>query len=359
MNGYKTRIGVIGSGWWASDYHIPGVLAHPEAELAAICDRDPERLAKASRAYPLPHVYLDYHQMLEREHLDGVIIATPHATHYRIAKDCLESGCHLLIEKPMTLTARDARDLLDQAGELKKEIVIGYTYHHLQHVQRARQAILGGQMGPVEYLSGSFCSDMTGFLGGQVSETNSPTRFTIQGPSAYYNQPEMLGGGQGHLQLTHLIGMMFFITGLRARKVQAQMNALGRKVDMVDAFNIEFDNGALGLIGGTGNARRNTRVALCIYCAEGCYLADTLGRLAFLRNADGIAENLEWVRVGKDGKETISRSPVTDNFIEVIRGTAENMSPGEIGWHAVEILDAAYRSVKEQGRIIQIEELYQ
>ena len=112
----RARIAVIGTGWWATYTHIPAVQASADAELVAICDRDPVRLAAAADAYAVTQRHTGFRVMLDQETLDGVIIATPHATHYAIARDCLDHGLHVLIEKPMTLHATEARDLVPAHG---------------------------------------------------------------------------------------------------------------------------------------------------------------------------------------------------------------------------------------------------
>src|SRR5690349_19120607 len=101
----KARIAVIGAGWWATYAHIPAVLGNPSAELVAACDADALRLQAAAKAYHIGQTYTDCGEMLAHERLDGAVIATPHATHYRIARDCLEHGLHVVVEKPMTLYA--------------------------------------------------------------------------------------------------------------------------------------------------------------------------------------------------------------------------------------------------------------
>src|SRR5437870_2539444 len=97
----KARIAVIGSGWWATQAHIPGLLVNPDATLVALCDADPARLQAAASAYGIELTYQDYQLMLEQEQLDAVVIATPHATHYQIACDALAHDLHVLVEKPM------------------------------------------------------------------------------------------------------------------------------------------------------------------------------------------------------------------------------------------------------------------
>jgi predicted dehydrogenase len=350
----KARIAVIGTGWWATDYHLPSLRSNPDAEVSAICDTDPGRLQKAAEAYQVSRTYTDYREMLAKEELDGVVIATPHATHYEIARDCLARGLHLLIEKPMTLYAKDARHLVQLAEEQGKEITVCYPYPYMPQVERARQVVCSGELGEVHYVVNSFTSDMTHFLGGKVSADNPPyTRFKVQGPSDAYNRPELMGGGQGHLQLTHGLGLMFFVTGLRAKCVNARMNNHGRVLDMVDALTVEFENGALGIIGSSGMTRAGSGVLLNVFCKEGYYVLDSLVRAAAIHRTDGTHEDLTQLSYGG------ARYPATENFVGIILGRQTNGSPGENGLRVVEVLDAAYRSVQQNGRTVKIEDLYQ
>jgi hypothetical protein len=95
----KARLAVIGTGWCATYAHIPGLQAHPRAELVALCDSNPKKLQAAASAYGVQRVYASASAMLDQEALDGVVIATPHATHAALAQDCLSRGLHVLLEK--------------------------------------------------------------------------------------------------------------------------------------------------------------------------------------------------------------------------------------------------------------------
>jgi predicted dehydrogenase len=348
----KARIGIIGTGWWATEAHIPGVLEYPDAELVAICDTDPARLQTAAQAYGVEQTYSDFHEMVRREELDGVIIVTPHATHHPIAGACLESGLHVLLEKPMTLRASHAKELVELAAAQNKQLLIGYTYNYMPQAQRAREIVQSGELGEIQYVTSSFSSDVSAFLGGHVGSDVSPTRFRIQGPSEAYNKPELMGGGEGHLQITHSAGLMFHVTGLRAAQVHALMRNHGLAMDLVDTMTVAFEGEALGIVGGTGNAGRNYRMALTVYCEGGCVLADTLARAGLVRRSDGSSEDLAALR------RPWNRYVVTHNFLDALLGRAENGSPGEVGWRTVELLDAAYRSAAADGAGVKIAELY-
>jgi len=349
----RARIGIIGTGWWATDAHMPAVLAHEDAELVAACDTDPARLKAAAQAYGVEHTYGDYATMLDRETLDGVIVVTPHATHFPIAQACLDRGLHVLLEKPMTLNAAEAKALVDLAREKRCELLIGYPYHYLPQVLRAREVILSGELGAVQYVTCSSSTSVSGFLGGHVAPDNSPIpTYRVHGPSTAYNRPELLGGGEGHLQITHSAGLMFFVTGLRAQQVSAMMRNHGLEVDLVDVFNVAFEGGAVGMVGGTANAGVSRRVALAVYCEAGCFLVDTLARVATIRRNDGVVEDLTQLLRPR------THYMVTRNFVNVVLGREENGSPGEVGWRTVELLDAAYRSAAVNGAVVDVADLY-
>jgi predicted dehydrogenase len=145
---------------------------------------------------------------------------------------------------------------------------------------------------------------------------------------------------------------MFYISGLRARRVQALMNNHGLSTDLVDAFSVSFEGGALGVVGGTGNAGMNNRMALALYGTEGCYIFDSLAHFATLRDKAGRPLPLD-----VDAPAPLSYS-VTRNFVAAIQGKEANHASGEIGWRAVELLDAAYRSARQNGQPVDVKELY-
>lgn len=348
----RARIGVIGTGWWATEAHMPGVLSHRDADLVAVCDTDPVRLAAAAQAYGVGRTYANYEEMLDRESLDAVIVVTPHATHYEITRTCLTHGLHVLLEKPMTLSAVHARSLVDLAEESKVELLVGYPYHYQPQNLRAREIVQLGELGAIQYVTCSYATDVRGFLAGDVGPDHSPIpTYAVHGPGTGYNQPELLGGGEGHLQITHSAALMFFVTGLRAASVHALMRNHSLAVDLVDVYSVAFEGGAIGMVGGTGNAGRNHRLALEVYCEDGCFVSDTLAGLSQVRRRDGTVEDL-------GSAERPDRYATTHNFVDVVLRRAPNGSPGEVGWRTVELLEGAYRSADANGAGIDIAELY-
>jgi predicted dehydrogenase len=348
----KARIAVIGTGWWATYTHIPALQANPAAELVALCDANPERLQAAAQAYGIERTYADHQRMLASEALDGIVIATPHATHYQLAKDSLAHGLHVLVEKPMVLYATHAQDLVDLAAQHGRELLIGYPWHYGAHARHARDLIQSGALGAVQYINCTFSSHIIELLRGH--DGGRSDAYPVHGPGAVYSQPHLSGGGMGHLQITHSAGLMFFVSQLRARRVHALMRNHDLPLDLIDAITVEFDGGALGIVGGTGNGIHR-KLDLQIHCESGCIDMDMVADTTLIRYGDGRQEALD---PPADATAAYPRFAPADNLVDIIIGRAGNQSPATIGWRTVELLDAAYRSAQADGQAVMVADLY-
>lgn len=349
----KARIAVVGTGWWATANHLPGLKSHPDAEIVAVCDLDQGKAQKAAEAFDIDKTYTDLNTMITNEDLDGVMVATYHATHYPVAKICLEYGLHVYIEKPMVLFARHARELVNLAGAKGLQIVMGYNHNHSDYIILARDLVQNGDLGSVQYVTGQFSQRVYPLLSGKSEFLQAK----VNSPGDVYSDPKRSGGGHGHLQITHLAGMLFFITELRIQHVQAMMNNLGLAVDVVDAITTKFDNGALATLGGTGNTQGGGRnVKLTIYCEKGWIdIDDVAGTMVVYREDQAP----KWHEPPKGKSHQHPTYAPTHNFVDVILGNAENLVSGYVGWRAVELLDAAYRSANQDGKAVHLLELYE
>ena len=111
----QIRVGIIGTSWYADRVHLPNLKSHAGAQIAAICGRNRARAQEMADKYAIPEVYTDYRQMLEQAGLDAVVIAAPDDLHYPMTMDALAGGLHVLCEKPMALSAQQAREMTEKA----------------------------------------------------------------------------------------------------------------------------------------------------------------------------------------------------------------------------------------------------
>jgi predicted dehydrogenase len=345
----KVRIAVVGAGWWATYTHIPALQAHHSVGKIILCDADPAKLDAAAEAYEIARKYTDLQTMLAHETLDGAIIATNHASHFALAKACLEQGLPVMIEKPMTLYARDARALVELAQQRGCQIVMGYPYHYTGHVNHVRQVLQSGELGAIQLVNCWMASDIIGLLQGDDGASQRSAHFPVHGPGNVYSQPHLSGGGQGHLQITHAAGLMFFVTGLRAQRVNARMHNHGLPLDLVDAMLVEFEGGALGVVSGTGNqgSASGGKVDLTVQCQHGSVELNVTAGVVKLHRRN---QEPELIDVPPD--ERYPRFATAQNLVDVALGVASNGSPAEVGWRTVELLDAAYRSAAAAGQTI-------
>lgn len=351
----QANIGVIGAGWWASQFHIPSLQAYEKANLVAVADPDAAKLAATADHYGITETYADYQELLSSAGVDGVVIAVPHVYHHEIAKAALDGGVHVLVEKPMVLTAADARDLVDTADAANLHLMVGTTYQFTRNARQAQDIIQSGKIGTPLLVSGLFASMVESYYRGNPDDYAPIFQYPVHGPAEdTYSDPKIAGGGQGQTQLSHGMGMVFWVTGLRAVEVSALMENRDLAVDLVDAISYRFDNGAIGTMGATGSLApgQPQQQEFRYYGTEGFVLQELIhGKLAVYYN-DGTSE--EFPDLGED--ELYPAHLPSQTLADLILGGEDNPAPGRTAAATVEFLEAAYRSA-EQGRAVLVDEL--
>ncbi|MBK8020912.1 MAG: Gfo/Idh/MocA family oxidoreductase [Chloroflexi bacterium] len=145
------NVAVIGCGYWGPNL-IRNLIDLPQANLVAVADKREDRLRHISALYPRVQTIADYRHLFNMG-LDAVIIATPPATHYTIARDCLQAGLHVLVEKPLTLLSEDAEDLIRIARERDLKLMVGNTFEYNAAVHTLKQLIDSGELGEIYYVN--------------------------------------------------------------------------------------------------------------------------------------------------------------------------------------------------------------
>ena len=112
-----------------------------------MCDASPERLAAVAPAPGPPRAYTDHRQLLEREDLDAVTVSSPHGLHHRHARDALERGLHVLVDKHFVLRTSEARELIALARARGRVLLVALNRHIDPANLYARDLIRGGALG--------------------------------------------------------------------------------------------------------------------------------------------------------------------------------------------------------------------
>jgi predicted dehydrogenase len=221
------RLAVIGAG--AIGIKHAWLLAGiGDARLVAISDVSPaaEKLARELGTA----CYRDYRQMLTREQPDGVIVATPTATHTEIGIACARQRIHMLMEKPIAQDLDQARRLVDAADNHGVHLLIGHHRRHNPMIQATRRIVAEGEIGRLVAVN---------------------VLWMLQKPEDYYNVAWRceLGGGPFLTNLIHDIDNLRYICG-EIKRVYAETSSAVRQFTVEDsgAVSLRFAGGAIGSI---------------------------------------------------------------------------------------------------------------
>jgi predicted dehydrogenase len=148
-----TKVAVVGVGRWGVHW-LRNILEHPQAELAAVVDPNPERLETVKRQYKLTDetvLTTDWQAVQQIPGLTAVIIATPATTHYNLIRDALVWGYHVLAEKPLTMEVGQCRELCELAQQKQLILMVDHTYLFHPAVERGKQVLEAGDLGDLRY----------------------------------------------------------------------------------------------------------------------------------------------------------------------------------------------------------------
>jgi predicted dehydrogenase len=351
----KARIAVVGTGWWATQFHIPGLREYVPCELVAFADPDPVNLERAAQAFGVSRTHADHRGLIAAGGVDGVVVAVPHAYHYEIVRDALDAGVHVFVEKPMVLRAAEAWDLIERARANALHLVVGCTYQFTRLADRTRAALRGGEIGTLQLVAGLYASMVESYYRARPEEYEKIVSFPLTGPkSTTYSDPAISGGGQAQTQISHAMGMVLWATGARVTEVTAHMGYDNLAVDLFDAIAYKLDNGAIGTMAATGGLQPGQvqQQELRYYGSSGYVLQDLLpGKLTVQQ--DG--EKPEVLPDLTDEELYPAHAPAR-SLVDLIRGEGENRGPAEPAAATVEFLEAAYLSAHE-GRTVHVSEL--
>ncbi len=146
----KTTVGVIGCGYWGPNL-LRNFAENETAELRWMCDLDAKRLTAMGRRYPGTQTTTDYKSLMADPELDAVAIATPVWTHFNFAKDALEAGKHVLVEKPLTASVAEAEQLIELAERSGLTLMVDHTFVYNGAVRKIKEIVQSGELGDLLY----------------------------------------------------------------------------------------------------------------------------------------------------------------------------------------------------------------
>ncbi|GHV90880.1 oxidoreductase [Spirochaetia bacterium] len=340
-------IALIGCGRISSN-HIEAFISNKNVmQLVAVCDPITERASEKAAEYKKVIldskivIYKDYQLMLKEIKPDIVTIACESGKHPEIAITCLRSGCHVICEKPMALSTKDADTMIDTAQKNNKKLAICFQNRFNTPIQRLRTAIEAGRFGRL--------------LHGMV-------QIRWNRNEKYYAEASWRGtweqdGGTLMNQCTHGIDLLQWMMGEDVVRVQAQTRRFLRPIETEDfgAAIVEFKSGAVGIIEGTADVYpANLNETLSIFGEKGSAVIGGLAvnRIETWRFADaGLVGDTEEKVLDPNQKDPptvygFGHAALFMDFIKAIETNQEPLVSGIKGKKALEIILAIYKSQK-------------
>jgi predicted dehydrogenase len=144
------RIGVVGYGYWGPNL-VRNFAETRGATVAAVADLDVAKLDLVQRRFPGTKTTTSYRELLSDPSIDAIAVATPVSTHFDLGIAALRAGKHLWIEKPMTETSPQARQLVDEADRRKLVLMVDHTFIYTGAVRKMSEIIKSGELGRIYY----------------------------------------------------------------------------------------------------------------------------------------------------------------------------------------------------------------
>jgi len=342
------KAAVVGAGHFAYRVHIPVLAARPEVILDSVCRHGAAELQLIKDEFGFAFATESWREILARD-IDIAIIATPHHLHFEQAQAFLEKGCHVLVEKPMCLDPHEAWTLVDAARRSGRELVVSHGWHYKPQLARARGLI--ERIGTIEHVVCHMASFTRSVFAGDGSVSN--WKQTKIQPLAETWQSASNGGGFAFGQLSHALGLLFWLSELRCASVRAITGTAANGIDVHDAAVTRFTNGATGVLSGSCAVPpgHGFELDLRFYGTEGSVLIDIETERLILKLPGGAAQVVDVA----PGSWKYSCEGPANALVDLALGAGVNESDAAIGARAVETLAALVRSAQAGGQEVLIE----
>ena len=341
------RVGVVGAGSIARASHVPNYAQVPGVKLAAICDVDEQRAQALAGEFDIPKVLTDYKKLL-KEDLDAISICAPNVYHAPVALEAFGRGIHVLCEKPMATTAKDAQAMVDAARKAKRILMVAHQGRFRNESQTLTKFVDAGRLGDVFYAR-------AGYL----------RRRGIPGAGSWFTTKALAGGGAlidiGVHALDLVLWFMGFpkpvtVLGTTQQSVTDVRKALGGwgtpnlkgVIDVEDfaAGFVRFANGATLLLEASWHA--NIVESRMVFELVGTKGGAKLNPLTIATEDRGVTVDVT-PQVPKDRESAYLRE--VRHFVDCVRRGRRPLITGDQGLVVTSILEAVYRSA-EKGQAV-------
>lgn len=337
----KLRAGVIGLGMGKA--HIKGYQSHPAAEVVAVADPNKDRLQVVADECQVPQRYVSAQEMLEKERLDVVSIATPNKFHKPLALAAFRAGCHVLCEKPMAMSAAEGREMIAASKKAKKRLMINFSYRFTEQSWALKNQVESGILGDIYF-----------------ARTIWHRRRGMPGFGGWFGQKALAGGGPlidlGVHRLDLALWLMNYpkpdrVMGSVYNKIAApHAKKEGKSFDVEDfaAGFIKFKNGATLEVEASwaANIAEQELMETRLYGTKGGLVQRNVGE-GYNFEAEIYLEQNDCQFDMKLHPPVPAVKSGMHHFINCIQNKTPHIATGEEGLTVMELLDAIYLSAKK------------
>lgn len=334
----KLRVGIIGLG--IGRHHITGFDEHPNAKVVAIADLNKQLLDEMGTEHGVENRYTNAYEMIEKESLDIVGIATPNKLHKSLALAALNAGAHVFCEKPMAINAAEAREMLDVSKKAARRIMIDFSYRFNPQSWQLKKEVESGILGNIYY-----------------AETKWLRRRGLPGFGGWFGQKSMAGGGSlidlGVHRLDLALWLMEYpkpvwVMGSTHNPIASRAAEEQKKHFDVEDFAtamIKFENGAtLDLTASwASNIKEDELMMTRLLGKDGGLIQHNVGGGYDFEAEIYIERNGEQINRHPHGNINDVPTPY-GHFVDCIINNKSNIATGEEGIIVMELLDAIYDS---------------
>ena len=332
------RIGIVGYGYWGKNlvrnfYHIDG------CHIEYVCEKNEKNANKCTTTYPNVNVVDDFETLLSDKNVDAIVIATPVDSHYPLSKLALEAGKHVLVEKPLTSSYQEAKQLVELANSKGLTLMVDHTFLYTGSVIHLKSLAENKSLGDIKYFDS--------------------TRINL---GLFQHDVNVLWD-----LAPHDISICNYILNLKPRSVQAVgISHTKNDIENIAYLTLKYENNIIAhfncswvspvkirqmLVGGSEkmvvfNDMEPTE-KIKIYDSGYQYQTDEQ------RNEILVDYRTGDINVPKI-KMTEALSLMAEDFIKSIENNTTPISNAQLGLDVVEILDAAETSIKNGGEEIKL-----
>jgi len=337
----KVRVGVIGCGAIGQRRHLPEYAGRDDVEIIGVCDIKLDRAKQAAEKFGAAKAVKNHKDLLKLQP-DAISVCTPNYLHAPHTLDALKAGCHVLCEKPMAGSVRDAKAMIAAAKRAKKQLMIGHNQRLAPAHVRGKEIYRSGAVGKALGFSTSFAHP-------------GPESWSMDGVKGFFfKKPQAIIGALGDLGV-HKIDLVRWFLEDDVALASAMTATIEKKNCTVDdtAYGVfTMASGIIGQMWAGWTLKAGEANSTTIACEKGVIkLFDDPKFSVVVLKADGERMFIASGAIQTNEAGGQSASGVIDAFVDAVQSGRKNPIPGEEGARSLAAIMACVESARTRKHI--------